>query len=1104
MGATLSGSATFSINTLSTSSGASNTAVGAYSLGSNTNGAFNVGVGYGALFNNISGQLNVAIGYQAANQTTSGGYNTSIGYQSFYFNTTGLASIAIGYRALYLNTIGNFNTALGYRALYSTNADKNTALGAETMFSNLTGTFNTALGQESLRGNTAGSFNTAVGTFALLNSESNYTTALGRDAGRDSTVGALIGCTESLFLGYNSRSLSTTSINEIVIGASASGNGSNSMTLGSDAITKTILKGNIGVGTASPANVLDVVRNQVGSTRINIENTNATGISTLRFSKLGGAAAALYENSTNEFTFQNATNGGTLRLQTTTSAGATNTALTIDSNQNIGIGITTPTSKLEVTGSITATSSIAKGVSFTPTLLSSANNDVLIGLDISPTFTGTFSGVTNNALRVKGNIILSENNTYDIGNIVNNLRVLYSNVVTSNGVLTLDTSNSNSIVWKTSNIIKMQLFGSTGNLAIQSGTAGSLVVQGDGTLTDAGFKLDVQGTTRLNGKTTVSGTMSATSSLAQAMILTPTLLSSANNDVLIGLDISPTFTNGTFSGNQNLAVRSTAAAKFGKLLIGSLNNPTLSSAIVSATGGTIPAATYYYKVVAVDFDGSFTAPSNELSVTTTGTSSSVLLSWSVVSGANGYRVFRSTASNTYSTYFFVQGNTGVIAPTASFTDRNLNALTGIISTSNNSSYGIFDTSKLRTNNIRLINNGVGTESSILFEKTNDSASISVIEYADDRTMYEFKMTDNPDTSGDVFHWFIGDNQNPSTGWKPLRFSGLNSQFVALNSSFWSSFSLPSSTPYYTTNADTSTNADIKGDPYTSTTYNLLKDASGGGTGTLNVDVTKFSLSITRTYWILITSPTTFNWGIQSPINTSPIGTNIVITGAFQPLDNGVQIKLSASGHLANDRWAFRAFPTPKMGIGTTTATAAFQVSSSITSSGVTARGVYFNPTLVASANNNVLVGLDISPTFSNGTFSSVTNISLRVAGNIEADSFKKNGGTSSEFLKADGSVDSSDYAKKTITVRKISTATTLANSDNATVILATASCTVTLPNDLMTGFNVSFATQTGATLTYSLGNLVTLINNSGLVMPPQSSHTLVNTGVSNEYLTVGL
>jgi hypothetical protein len=49
----------------------------------------------------------------------------------------------------------------------------------------------------------------------------------------------------------------------------------------------------------------------------------------------------------------------------------------------------------------------------------------------------------------------------------------------------------------------------------------------------------------------------------------------------------------------------------------------------------------------------------------------------------------------------------------------------------------------------------------------------------------------------------------------------------------------------------------------------------------------------------------------------------------------------------------------------------------ITQSGI-GRGVYFNNTLVASANNDVLVGLDIQPTFTNGAFTTPRNIGLRV------------------------------------------------------------------------------------------------------------------------------
>jgi hypothetical protein len=66
------------------------------------------------------------------------------------------------------------------------------------------------------------------------------------------------------------------------------------------------------------------------------------------------------------------------------------------------------TGQLNTTGSITAASAIARGVFFNNTLVAAANNDVLVGLDINPTFTnGAFTGVTNYALRSQGRVFIN-------------------------------------------------------------------------------------------------------------------------------------------------------------------------------------------------------------------------------------------------------------------------------------------------------------------------------------------------------------------------------------------------------------------------------------------------------------------------------------------------------------------------------------------------------------------------------------------------------------------------------------------------------------------------------------------------------------------------
>ncbi len=65
--------------------------------------------------------------------------------------------------------------------------------------------------------------------------------------------------------------------------------------------------------------------------------------------------------------------------------------------------------------------------------------------------------------------------------------------------------------------------------------------------------------------------------------------------------------------------------------------------IVTAAGGSLAAATYYYKVTAIDGAGGETLPSPEVSIVT-GASGKNTLTWNVVPNAAGYNVYRSTTS----------------------------------------------------------------------------------------------------------------------------------------------------------------------------------------------------------------------------------------------------------------------------------------------------------------------------------------------------------------------------------------------------------------------------------------------------------------------------
>jgi len=88
-------------------------------------------------------------------------------------------------------------------------------------------------------------------------------------------------------------------------------------------------------------------------------------------------------------------------------------------------------------------------------------------------------------------------------------------------------------------------------------------------------------------------------------------------------------------------------------------------------------------------------------------------------------------------------------------------------------------------------------------------------------------------------------------------------------------------------------------------------------------------------------------------------------------------------------------------------------------------------------------------------------------------------------------------------VKQISSATTLTDLDNGLVIILTASCTVTIPNGLVTNFECTLVTLAGATLTIVQGGSVTLLNNAGTTMAEKLSFTLKNTLTTNQYLTVG-
>jgi hypothetical protein len=180
--------------------------------------------------------------------------------------------------------------------------------------------------------------------------------------------------------------------------------------------------------------------------------------------------------------------------------------------------VTTINSYTTITGSVTAASAIARGTYLNQTLVATANNDVLVGLDINPTFTnGSYTGVNNIAVRAYGRILSIYDSAYDTTALNSNLVLQHSNgsqagiAITSDGAMRVKAPGGSPFViitgstqtwfnryshssiqafstdfgiYGASDVQKFRIFNSTGNVLIQNG----------GTFTDEGYKLDVNGT----------------------------------------------------------------------------------------------------------------------------------------------------------------------------------------------------------------------------------------------------------------------------------------------------------------------------------------------------------------------------------------------------------------------------------------------------------------------------------------------------------------------------------------------------------------------------------------------------------------------------------
>ncbi|NHM07317.1 hypothetical protein G4D82_08805 [Flavobacterium sp. CYK-4] len=134
-----------------------------------------------------------------ANDDISGNQNVFVGQQAGQFNSSGEANTFTGALAGRSNTTGNLNTAYGAAALdNNTTGSSNVAIGRSALSANSSGDNNVAVGESALSYKVLGSGNVALGSATMASAtNASGNIAIGSEAGYSNLTG-----NKNIFLGY--------------------------------------------------------------------------------------------------------------------------------------------------------------------------------------------------------------------------------------------------------------------------------------------------------------------------------------------------------------------------------------------------------------------------------------------------------------------------------------------------------------------------------------------------------------------------------------------------------------------------------------------------------------------------------------------------------------------------------------------------------------------------------------------------------------------------------------------------------------------------------------------------------------------------------------
>ena len=422
----------------------------------------------------------------------------------------------------------------------------------------------------------------------------------------------------------------------------------------------------------------------------------------------------------------------------------------------------------------------------------------------------------------------------------------------------------------------------------------------------------ITGVSGVNGLTVVTNN-TASGAIARGNNLTPTLIASANNDVLVGLDINPTFTNGAFTGVQNIGLRLNGSARM-VVAGGSSTVPSIAFNGDLTTGMAFGAGA----VVLVVGGGT------GLYVDTTGFRFNSGRNFADNATGNAWMSFTAgniTASDPNNNSFSFRNAPTAVSPILGVTGTDANIDFTI--SSKGAGKVLFNTTSVVASNATAAN----------IKTVSGTRSVSLTSYAGD--------TNYLDATGAAFRIKTADNNSIEFWTNNIQRFYISPSNGSLNASFATSGAQPGFIFNNAPNTNQTASTEIS-----SFVYNPLSRQWATG----NITTQREFFVKQATYTAIGASTITNAYGgyFEAPIAS----TNVTITNNYA---------LGLNGNLEV--------------LGTSKFTA------TVTAVSALARAVVINPTLVASANNDVLVGLDINPTFTNGAFTGVTNLGARINGN---------------------------------------------------------------------------------------------------------------------------